>query len=177
MNLFLSIKGTRLGDSRSNQDRPDGENINRDVFPERYSETMRTHLLNRRDFIAHARNGISSIALASLLCEQDLMAEGSVPIDSSDPFRPRLPQKRARARNVIVVFCAGALSHVDFWEFKPELIRYHGKPLPGNVDISTTNLQQFLFYLASLFSQIFCETIQPFFVNSKLYKIASSPFE
>ena len=129
MNLFLSIKGTRLGDSRSNQDRPDGENIDRD---ERYSETMRTHLLNRRDFIAHARNGISSIALASLLCEQDLMAEGSVPIDSSDPFRPRLPQKRARARNVIVVFCAGALSHVDFWEFKPELIRYHGKPLPGN---------------------------------------------
>ena len=90
-------------------------------FPERYSETMRTHLLNRRDFIAHARNGISSIALASLLCEQDLMAEGSVPIDSSDPFRPRLPQKRARARNVIVVFCAGALSHVDFWEFKPEM--------------------------------------------------------
>ena len=33
---------------------------------------------------------------------------------------------------MIVVFCAGAVSHVDFWEHKPELIRQHGKPLPGN---------------------------------------------
>ena len=51
------------------------------------------------------------------------------------------------------------------------------KPLPCTEGISTTYLQQFLFYPVSLSSQIFFETIQPFFIKSKLYKIASSPFE
>ena len=31
-----------------------------------------------------------------------------------------------------MVFCSGALSHVDTFDYKPELLRLHGKPLPGN---------------------------------------------
>ena len=45
---------------------------------------------------------------------------------------PRAPHFEAKAKNVIVVFCSGALSHVDTFDYKPELIRRHGKPLPGN---------------------------------------------
>ena len=46
--------------------------------------------------------------------------------------RPRRPHFEAKAKNVIVVFCSGALSQVDTFDYKPELIRFDGKPLPGN---------------------------------------------
>ncbi|MBM79523.1 MAG: sulfatase [Planctomycetaceae bacterium] len=67
-----------------------------------------------------------------MLGQQRILADGSVSYDPADPFAPRRPHFEPKAKNVIVVFCAGALSHVDFWEYKPELIKYHGKPLPGN---------------------------------------------
>jgi len=88
--------------------------------------------LNRRDFLAHTRHGLESVALVSLLAEQNLLAAGSVGHDQTNPLQLRRPHFSPRAKNVIVVFCAGAISHVDFWEFKPELIQYHGKSLPGN---------------------------------------------
>ena len=53
-------------------------------------------------------------------------------IDPANPYAPRKPHFEAKAKNVIVVFCSGALSHVDTFDYKPELIRYHGKPLPGS---------------------------------------------
>jgi uncharacterized protein (DUF1501 family) len=33
---------------------------------------------------------------------------------------------------VIEIFCSGALSHIDTFDYKPELFRFNGKPLPGN---------------------------------------------
>ena len=41
------------------------------------------------------------------------------------------PHHQAPAKRVIEIFCAGALSHVDTFDYKPELVRYHGQPLPG----------------------------------------------
>lgn len=93
---------------------------------------MKQNLLSRRDFLAHMQYGLGGVALTSLLNQQNLLAEGSVEFDAANPFKPRKPHFDAKAKNVIVVFCAGAVSHVDFWEYKPELIKQHGKPLPGN---------------------------------------------
>lgn len=93
---------------------------------------MRQQLLNRRDFLAHSQFGLSAIALASMLSEQKLLAAGSVNFDPTKPFEARSPHFKMPAENVIVIFCAGAVSHVDFWEHKPELYKFHGKQLPGN---------------------------------------------
>ena len=30
-----------------------------------------------------------------------------------------------------MIFCSGACSHIDTWDYKPELIRRHGQPMPG----------------------------------------------
>jgi hypothetical protein len=38
---------------------------------------------------------------------------------------------------VIVIFCSGAVSHVDTWDYKPELERRHGEPLPGEESLVT----------------------------------------
>lgn len=93
---------------------------------------MHNHLLNRRGFLDQSRFGLAAVALASILDSEELLADGSVSFDPTAPFEKRPPHFASSAKNVIVIFCAGAVSHVDFWEYKPELIKYDGKPLPGN---------------------------------------------
>ncbi|MDA7598241.1 DUF1501 domain-containing protein, partial [bacterium] len=79
-------------------------------------------LLDRRRFLAGTAQGMSSIALASMLQAEN----------AQNPNAPRAAHFPGKAKNVIVVFCSGALSHVDTFDYKPELIRRHGQPLPGN---------------------------------------------
>ena len=44
---------------------------------------------------------------------------------------PGVPHFAAKAKQVLQIFCPGAASHMDLWEHKPALERWHGKPLPG----------------------------------------------
>ena len=37
----------------------------------------------------------------------------------------------AQAQRVLQIFCPGAASHMDLWEYKPALEKYDGQPLPG----------------------------------------------
>jgi hypothetical protein len=89
------------------------------------------HLLDRRSFLSGTVQGLAGIALTALLAEERARA-APLKIDPTHPFASRRPNFDAKAKNVIVVFCSGALSHVDTFDYKPDLIRYHGKPLPGN---------------------------------------------
>ena len=41
------------------------------------------------------------------------------------------PHFAPKARRVLQIFCPGAASHMDLWEHKPALAKYHGQPLPG----------------------------------------------
>jgi len=41
-----------------------------------------------------------------------------------------------------VVFCSGAISHIDTFDYKPELVRRHGSPLPGGDKLVTFQGQQ-----------------------------------
>ena len=88
-------------------------------------------LLNRRRFLSRSVEGLGGIALASLLAEERTRARETT-IDPANPYAPRRSHFEPKAKNVIVVFCSGALSQVDTFDFKPELIRRHGQPLPGN---------------------------------------------
>jgi hypothetical protein len=89
-------------------------------------------LLNRRGFLAHTATGLGSIALASLLRGQDLLAAPLRPqVRPEAPLAARPPHFAPRAKRVLVIFCSGACSHLDTWDHKPELIRRHGQPLPG----------------------------------------------
>jgi hypothetical protein len=90
-------------------------------------------LLQRRDFLAHLGQGLGGVALASLLAENGLLAAQQQPANPS-PGRPHFPP---RARRVLHVFCSGAVSHLDTYDYKPELIRRHGQPLPGGERLLT----------------------------------------
>ncbi|QEH38605.1 hypothetical protein OJF2_72090 [Aquisphaera giovannonii] len=83
------------------------------------------HLLDRRGFLGHMASGVGGIALGSLLASQARAADaptGTIP---------------ARAKRVLHIFCTGAVSHLDTFDYKPELIRRHGQPMPGSSNLIT----------------------------------------
>ncbi len=90
-----------------------------------------TGLLARRLFLGNVYTGLGGISLMHLL-RNDLHADGSQEFHSTD-WQPGkgLTHHPAKAKRVLQIMCPGAASHVDLWEHKPELEKYHGKPLPG----------------------------------------------
>ena len=98
-------------------------------------------LLSRRQFLAHTGVGLGGIALAHLLHSEGKLAHASSgpasggpirpQIDPLNPHAPRQPHFAPRAKNVLMIFCSGAISHLDTFDYKPELIRRDGQPMPG----------------------------------------------
>jgi hypothetical protein len=80
-------------------------------------------LLNRRQFLGQMGSGLGSIALACLLAEE---SGASVPL-----------QYPAKAKRIVQIFCPGAVSQLDTFDYKPELIRMHGQPMPGEEKLVT----------------------------------------
>lgn len=96
------------------------------------------HLLDRRSFLGGAATSLGSVALTSLLQSEGLLAADpaalgahEIRIDPARPFAPRRPHFAPAAKNVLVIFCAGAVSQLETWDYKPELLRWDDKPLPG----------------------------------------------
>ncbi|MBI3874428.1 MAG: DUF1501 domain-containing protein [Verrucomicrobia bacterium] len=92
-------------------------------------------MLDRREFFAWGGMGLGSIALTTLLSEQGLIAADKSPIrpviDPTRPYAPRTPHFTPKAKRVLLIFCSGALSHVDTFDFKPDLVKRHDTPMPG----------------------------------------------
>ena len=88
-------------------------------------------LLDRRAFLGNSATALSSIALTSLLGTEGLLAGKQPVIDPSRPYAPRAPHFAPKAKNVLVIFCPGAVSQLETWDYKPELIKQDGKPLVG----------------------------------------------
>ncbi len=53
-------------------------------------------------------------------------AQGAVP--TKNPLAPKAPHHPAKAKAVIQIFCPGGLSHIDSWDYKPELTKRNGQP-------------------------------------------------
>ena len=100
--------------------------------------------LPRRRFLVDTGMGLGAIALRHLLAKQDPQPVGASlrpPIrpvfQPGHPYAPRPPHQVPRAKNVVVIFCSGACSQLDTFDYKPELIRCHGQSLPGSEKLIT----------------------------------------
>ena len=101
--------------------------------------------LNRRHFLKHSGKGLGGIALTSLLARDGLLASGKPirpNIESTKPFSARNSHFSPAAKNVVVIFCSGACSHLDTFDYKPELIKRHGEPMPGGEKLKTFQGEQ-----------------------------------
>src|SRR5437016_11058338 len=105
-------------------------------------QNKKQRFVSRRDFLFRAGEGIGGIALAYLLNRDGLLAaparnEGacSNSTEIRSPFSPKPPHFKPRAKAVISLFMDGGVSHVDTWDPKPALEKYHGQPLPVNGEV------------------------------------------
>lgn len=101
--------------------------------PADHLSTAGRSLLDRRQFLSGSATALGSIALTNLLGLDGLLAASQAGplIDPARPYAPRQPHFPAKAKNVIVIFCAGAVSQLETWDYKPELIKWDNQPLPG----------------------------------------------
>ncbi len=94
-------------------------------------------LLNRRSFINQTGGALGALGLTQLLQNDGLLASSlsskkfEVNIDAKNPYEPRPAHFDMPAKKVLIVFCPGAVSHVDTFDFKPALTQYHGQKPPG----------------------------------------------
>jgi hypothetical protein len=79
--------------------------------------------LSRRGFLGEMTTGLAGVGLAMMI-SRELAAQ------EWQPGRG-VPQYPAKAKRVLQIFCPGAASHVDLWDYKPSLDRLDGTPLPG----------------------------------------------
>lgn len=98
-------------------------------------------VLNRRNFLGNFGTGLSSIALLSLLRDELRAAAEASPwrpeINPAAPTAARVAPYPAKAKRVLQIFCTGACSHLDTWDYKPELIKRDGQPLPSTDKLIT----------------------------------------
>jgi hypothetical protein len=83
--------------------------------------------LSRREFLWRSGGGLGGIALASLLAEQGLLAAAPSPTPATNGPREGLPHHPPKAKRVIQLFMGGAASHIDLFDFKPELLKRDGQ--------------------------------------------------
>jgi len=92
--------------------------------------TMHPNALSRRSFLHQTGVNVGRIALGSLLL-------GATPSlragDTGGLLAPKQPHFAPKAKRVIHLFMAGAPSHLDLFDHKPELAKLEGKPLPESV--------------------------------------------
>ena len=79
--------------------------------------------ISRRDWLATSGGGLGGIALAALLAGQreTLAATGGAGLHPACIHPPRV-------KRVVQLFMAGAASHIDLFDHKPELVKRHGEP-------------------------------------------------
>jgi hypothetical protein len=90
--------------------------------------------LARRHFLASSSLGIGGLALAWLLSEDRLLAQGRPETEQRRfDLLPRRPHFEPKARGMISLFMQGGPSHLDLFDPKPGMARYDGQPFPGTI--------------------------------------------
>jgi hypothetical protein len=96
-----------------------------DQFHRREDPARRT----RRWFFEQCGVGLGGIALAQLFADISSAATAA----PDNPLAPKRPPLPAKAKNVIFLFMAGAPSHLELFDYKPQLAKFDGKLPPAEL--------------------------------------------
>jgi hypothetical protein len=95
--------------------------------------------ITRRHFFRECGVGLGKIALAGLLTDAFAARSSALGTPTqprsptADPLAPRQPHFAPKAKRVIHLFMAGAPSQLDLFDYKPQLAKLEGKPLPPSI--------------------------------------------
>src|SRR5438046_1038810 len=83
--------------------------------------------ISRRWFLEQCGVGLGSMALGQLFAEAGFAA------GSDDPLGVKQPHFAPKAKRVIFLFMAGAPSHLELFDYKPQLARFDGTMPPADL--------------------------------------------
>ena len=90
-------------------------------------------LLRRRWFLQDCSVGLGAIAAASLMAAEGRAGGVHEDVRPAGPLAPRQPHFAPKAKRVIYMFQAGAPSHLELFDPKPELTRRNGQLPPAEL--------------------------------------------
>ena len=101
-------------------------------------------VVTRRELLCRSGTGFGSLALGAMLAETGGLGRSARAADqanaalqaaatSDNPLLPKAPPLKARAKRVVHLFMNGGPSHVDTFDPKPTLDKFHGKPVPTHL--------------------------------------------
>jgi hypothetical protein len=108
---------------------------------------LRTHctgheyLVSRRDLLRTLGGGLGYVALADLLCGPSPGA-AAAPLSSAAATSARAPHHRPTAKRVLMLFMSAGVSHVDSFDYKPELAKHAGQEITGKGNVKDVFFRQ-----------------------------------
>lgn len=88
----------------------------------------------RREFLWETGAGFTGLALSGMLAQDGFLANQSVAADGTsafiNPMTPKPPHFAPKAKSVIFLFMYGGPSHIDTFDYKPDLYPLDGKTIP-----------------------------------------------
>jgi hypothetical protein len=96
-----------------------------------HAPRIQDQFLTRRDMLTRCGMGLGTLALTELMGRSgELFADEKIVVAGSGAMAAKSAPLPAKAKRVIHLFMNGGPSHVDTFDPKPQLTKYHGKQLP-----------------------------------------------
>jgi hypothetical protein len=101
-----------------------------------HSPQLDNLFLTRRQLLGKLGNGFAALGMSGVFAQAGLMGSQTaahadeVGTGYRSPLMPKAPHFAPKAKRVIFIFANGGPSHVDTFDPKPMLTKYHGQPLP-----------------------------------------------
>jgi hypothetical protein len=92
---------------------------------------MHPKLVSRRWFFEQCGIGLGAMALGHLLADAGLAASATEA--PANPLAPKKPHYTPKAKSIIFLFMAGAPSHLELFDFKPQLAKFDGTLPPADL--------------------------------------------
>src|SRR5438552_8384070 len=102
----------------------------------RFSRNRTPCRRTRREFLWQVGGGFAGLALIDLLSRDGVFA--APPADRTrNPLAERQPHFPAKAKHAVFLFMNGGPSHVDTFDHKPALTRYHNTAYRGDTPVGS----------------------------------------
>src|SRR5437588_1692130 len=91
---------------------------------------------SRREFLWQVGGGFAGLALIDLL-SRDGFFDTRAAADAPYLLAPKQAHFPAKAKHAVFLFMNGAPSHVDTFDYKPALTKFHGSPYNGDASVGS----------------------------------------
>src|SRR5215472_4973480 len=103
----------------------DTRSLSMDDCTRRFTPNLTPCGRTRREFLWEVAGGFAGLALIDLLSRDGFFKAQAA---ESNPLTPKKPHFQAKAKRVVFLFMNGAPSHVDTFDPKPALDKFHDTP-------------------------------------------------